>query len=88
MVQFHPKPKPQSTFTEKNRELQQRLSIKKYGMRGLTVKMGVFLFVWLSPWKKKFSGIKWLNKFRAYHNFKRSPDTLNKSTPSGVFDYV
>ena len=27
-------------------------------------------------------------KFRAYHNFKRSPDTLNKSTPSGVFDYV
>ena len=42
MVQFHPKPKPQSTFTEKNRELQQRLSIKKYGMRGLTVKMRAF----------------------------------------------
>ena len=52
MVQFHPKPKPQSTFTEKNRELQERLSIKKYGMRGLTVKMRAFLFVWLSPWKR------------------------------------
>jgi hypothetical protein len=61
MVQFHPKPKPQSTFTEKNRELQEMLSIKKYGMRGLTVKMRAFLFVWLSPWKKKFSGVKWLN---------------------------
>ena len=42
MVQFHPKPKPQSTFTEKNRELQERLSIKKYGMRGLTVKNVLF----------------------------------------------
>ena len=37
------------------------LSIKKYGMRGLTVKMRAFLFVWISPWKKKFSGIKSLN---------------------------
>ena len=61
MVQFYPKPKPQSTYTEKNRELQERLGIKKYGMCGLTVKMRVFLYVWLSPWKKKFSGIKWLN---------------------------
>ena len=39
MVQFYPKPKPQSTFTEKNKELQERLRIKKYGMRGLTVKL-------------------------------------------------
>ena len=61
MVQFHPKPKPQSTFTEKKRELQERLGIKKYRMLGQTVKMRAFLFVWLSPWKKKFSGIKWLN---------------------------
>ena len=60
MVQFYPKPKPQSTYTEKIRELQERLRIKKYGMRGLTVKMRAFLFVWLSPWKKKFNGIKWL----------------------------
>ena len=58
---LYPKPKPQSTFTEKNRELQEGLRIKKYGMRGLTVKMRAFLFVWLSPWKKKFNGIKWLN---------------------------
>ena len=37
----------ETTFTEKNRELQERLRIKKYGMRGLTVKMRAFLFVWL-----------------------------------------
>jgi hypothetical protein len=42
MVPLYPKPKPQSTFTEKNRELQERLRIKKYGMRGLTVKMRAF----------------------------------------------
>jgi hypothetical protein len=42
MVQFYPKPKPQSIFTEKKRELQERLRIKKYGMRGLTVKMRAF----------------------------------------------
>jgi len=47
MVQLYPKPKSQSIFTEKNRELQVRLRIKKYGMLGLTVKMRAFLFVWL-----------------------------------------
>jgi len=60
MVQLYLKLKPQSTYTEKKRELQER-GIKKYGMRGWTVKMRAFLFVWLSPWKKKFNGIKWLN---------------------------
>ena len=39
MVQFDPKPKPQSTYTEKNRELQERFRIQKYGMRGLTVNL-------------------------------------------------
>ena len=43
MVQFYPKPKPQSTFTEKNGELQERLGIQKYGMRGWTVKMRALL---------------------------------------------
>lgn len=44
MVQFHPQPKPQSIYTEINRELQERLGIQKYGMRGWKVKMRALLF--------------------------------------------